>query len=574
MLEIEQPLQTTLFEEEPTQATQLAKSVAASIDIGAGGLFMPTLHDQQVGLGLSPDKLIIPRDYHSVVRMCYDFYQRGGSVARVIERLTEFSITEIRNGQRKTSDEANAYFRAVLHSRPSRLMRFLHTAALEYYLSGMVLPRVDFEVKKGFEISPDLIPNKEYTMPVFDLYVPLLVDIEWDGWGAKKFFIAVPDETRALIRSKGGKIKEQQERYKEMAIRYPSFVSKVALGAKKVEITDTDPILRKQISLNPYPTPYLFSVLESLVFKQQLRRMDYAVASRVINAILLVQEGDKDFPLSKETQGRLEEIKNQMLMRSTPGMQERLFALFTNHTVKLTWIHPDVQAMLDQDKYRQVNEELDEGLGFTRVLLTGTTRQGGQATEISTWAIQPQMEELRSMLIEWVSDLYHRCAELNKFRNTPSPAFKPVRLQDFVKTAAVFAQLFKEGNLSRTTRAEMAGLDLETETELMNDESKLMEGLPAFVPTPYSPLPPTMGPGGMQAPQGRPVGSQNVPVNNRNSGVKPSGQTPTSRVKAEISSESWDDETLLKKIAEWSEETGFTVTPDMILDKSDEVEET
>src|SRR5690349_7106020 len=57
--------------------------------------------------GILPEKLIIPREYHAVIQMCYDFYQRGGIVGTVVNRLTEMSMTAIVNGQRKTTDEAN-----------------------------------------------------------------------------------------------------------------------------------------------------------------------------------------------------------------------------------------------------------------------------------------------------------------------------------------------------------------------------------------------------------------------------------------------------------------------------------
>lgn len=130
-------------------------------------------------LGLAPEKLIIPRDFHSVVRLSYDFYQRGGIASTVINRLQELSITNLRNGQRKTGDEANTYFEAVLHRSPSRLMRFIRTMALEYYLSGLVLPRVDWQELPGEKISPKLKSGKLYQMPVFDLYPPLLVNVVW-----------------------------------------------------------------------------------------------------------------------------------------------------------------------------------------------------------------------------------------------------------------------------------------------------------------------------------------------------------------------------------------------------------
>lgn len=537
-----------------------------------GSFYMPYANDYSASLGLTPEKLIVPREYHAVIRMCYDFYQRGGIVATVVNRIAEFTITEIRNGQRDTSDEVNAYFNAVLHRNPSRLMRFLRKAALEYYLTGMVLPRVDWEPVKGSDVSPDLKKSKTYMMPKFDLYPQLLVEVKWAGWGEKTFWLKIPEKDVRLLRNGGSKIKEQQLKYQSWVENYPNFVNLVVTGADSIKLTDVDPILRKEVSITPYPTPYLFPVLEPLIFKQQLRRMDYAVASRVINAILLVREGSDDYPLVEENSANLDKLKEQILARAgNPMLMERLFILFSNHTTQLDWITPDVEAMLSQDKYRQVNEELEEGLGFTSVLLTGESRQA-QASEVSTWAIQPQMDEFRSMSIEWIQDIYEKAKELNKFTKVPDPAYRPIRLQDFVKTAAVFQALFAEGNVSRTTRDEMAGIDLETETELMKDEQPMLKGLPAFTPTPYSPLPPVVGGGG-----GRPIGSQNVPVNNRNSGVKPPGQKPLSKVKASQTSAQvdWmartvdlmDDEDVVELINIVATERGIKVTPEDIIDK-------
>lgn len=534
----------------------------------AGAFYLPYGHNNSA-VGITPEKLVVPKDYHTVLQMCYDFYQRGGVVATVVNRLAEFTITDIRNGQRDTSDEANNYYKAILHSKPSRLMRFLRNMALEYFLTGMVLPRVSWEELPGELIDPSLKASKTYWMPTFDLYPPMLVEARWEGWGRKSFWLKVPDKDIRLIRNGGSKIKEQQLKYQNYVDQYPIFVSQIMKGANTIEIVDTDPILRKEISVSPYPTPYLFPVLEPLIFKQQLRRMDFAVASRVINAILLIREGNDDYPLTEENAGNLEKLKAQIQARTgNPLLMERLFMLFSNHTTQMEWITPDLDALLNQEKYQQVNDELQEGLGFTTILLTGESRQA-QASEVSTWAIQPQMEEFRSMSIEWLRDLYIEAQDKNNFRNFPEPQYKPIKLQDFVKTAAVFAALFSEGNVSRTTRDDMAGIDFETEAELMKDESETAKGLPAFMPTPYSPLPPAIGGG---AGPGRPIGSQNVPVNNRNSGVKPKGQKPLSKVKAQVegNSEEFDlmnDEAVIELIDMIARGRGFKLTPDDIIDK-------
>jgi hypothetical protein len=221
--------------------------------------------------------------------------------------------------------------------------------------------------------------------------------------------------------------------------------------------------------------------------------------------------------------------------------------------------------MLDQDKYRQANEELSEGLGFARILVTGESRGTGTASEVSTWAIQPMMEELRSNLKEWITTLYEELSELNRFRNTPAPMFKPIRLQDFVKTAAVFSQLFTEGNLSRTTRNELVGTDFETEVELMRDELELMDGLPQFPAMPYSPQPAITGGPGATGKPGRPLGSQNVPINNRNTGVKPRNQKPLSKVKQ---ADMTDDE-LVEALIALAEERGIIIDTKIIEETPD-----
>jgi hypothetical protein len=564
---------------EPRQLALASVGIPGAVGNYPGNFYMPNGVDQiNQRLGVFPDKLIIPREYHAVIDMCYDFYQRGGIVGTVVNRLTELAMTTIVNGQRRTTDEGNAYFQAILHRRPSRLNRYIHTMALEYFLSGMILPRIEWEEIPGNELSPDLVPSKTYMVPVADMYPPKLTLVTWIGWGKKEFRLKIPDRDIRMIKNQGGKIKEQQYKYLLWKEQYPSMIQAVNKGENSIKL-DSDAILRKEVSFTEYPTPFLFNILEALTFKQQLRRMDYATASRIINAILLVTEGDKDFPITEETRGNLDALKQQIAAytNSASGTQ-RLFALFSNHTTKLSWIAPDVQAMLDQSKYQQVNEEIGEGLGLAKILITGESRNA-QASEVSTWAIQPMMEELREMILEWLSPVYEEAARKNGFRKTPIPIFTPIRLQDFIKTAAVFAAAFKEGNVSRTTRDQMMGLNFETELELMKDEKELMAELTSdgedFPEMPYNVLtPPGMGgiggglgrPAGSPNKGGRPTGTQNKPINKRNRGVSPKGE-PTSKL-AETDFESelglLPEEEFIELVNKVMEERGIYLTAEAV----------
>jgi hypothetical protein len=553
---------------------KLAEASVMDGGIGlTGGFYMPDKYNQSIGL--SPDKLIIPTAYHPLIRMCWDFYRRGGMASVVIDRIAELSITDLRNGQRKTSNEANYYFEAILHRAPSHLYRFIRMMALEYFISGMVLPKVEWKTVKGSELHPKLKPNKEYVVPIFDLYPPMLVNVEWVGWGRKTYYLMIPPEDLKVLKSPR-RNSQQQMRF-EMLNQFSLIMDAFVSGSNKVELKDIDPILRKENSLDPYPIPYLSKVLEALVFKQQLRRMDYAVASRIINAILLVQEGDKDFPLVEGERSNLDKLREQILARANnPMMMERLFTLFSNHTTKLTWITPDVEALLNQEKYKQSNEEVMEGLGFPVILVKGESK-GAQAAEVSTWAIQPQMEELRTMILEWLNPVYEMGSDLNNFRNTPSPSFTPIQLQDFIKTAAVFAQAYREGNVSRTTRDHSIGLDFETEVELMLDEVELMKELPKDFPDmPYNiQVVPENAPGtggNLQKNKtgGKKVGTKNSPVTKKSSGVKIQGQPvartspsdkPAKTSKSELEEvELWTDEEVFEALNAEAERRGLSIS--------------
>lgn len=536
---------------------------------GAGSFYFPgsTVDQQFQMLGISPEKLMIPRNYHAVIKMCYDFYQRGSAVATVINRLQEFTITDIRNSQSgKATTEANAYYNAVLYRSPSKLHRFLNNLALEYYLSGLLIPRVEYVDMKGRDVSPDLKPSKTYKFPLFDWYPPLLTYIEWSGWGKRAFYLKVPSSDLKLIRNTSGQdIKEQQlkQRMQMYETLFPMWVEDIKNGADRVLIPDPVYILRKETSYSPYPTPYLYNVLEALTYKQQLRRMDFSVASRVINAILLVQEGDKDFPITEETRDNLDELKAQILGRANnPALMERLFILFSNHTTKLTWIHPDVNVMLNQDKYREVNDEVIEGLGFSTTLISGSTGRSGLGAEVSTWALLPMMGLLRAEFIDWVSKQYEICGDLNGFRNTPTPEFRPINMQDSVKTAAVYAQAFKEGNLSRTTRDDMLGVNFDSEVELMEDELQAMKNLPPFPPMPYSAPPPGGLFGGGGTPPGQGPGAKTIngrPVGKQNPAVSPRA-TGTPKVGAAL----MEDEEVINLINKIAESRGIVITEDTL----------
>jgi hypothetical protein len=137
----------------------------------------------------------------------------------------------------------------------------------------------------------------------------------------------------------------------------------------------------------------------------------------------------------------------------------------------------------------------------------------------------------------------------------------------------MFQAAFLEGNISRTTRDESIGVDWETELELHADEVEKMKD----VKEPMGPTNMMAGAPGLQGLQGptngRPLGSQNVPVNNRNSGVRPPNQKPTSKLqKTAAENELMDDEAVIALIDKIAVARNIVVTPEMLTQIEDILE--
>jgi len=201
--------------------------------------------------------------------------------------------------------------------------------------------------------------------------------------------------------------------------------------------------------------------------------MDYAIAARVIAAIQLIRLGSDEFPTTDDNDFTF--IRNQMNFRTATGYQEKVFQLFANHTLQINWVYPDTQAMINREKYTSVEDDIIAGFGFPRTLITGETLrsnvQGG--SDLASFSPIATMDGIRAKLLNWTKGLYEEVKEKNGFKSTPIPQFEPMKLYSLRDLNNIGAALYKEGSLSRRSRLEAQGYDLDTEAERIKREDKL-----------------------------------------------------------------------------------------------------
>lgn len=468
-----------------TAVVKETKLVKASVNV----LTDPT----QTGLVFTNevDKMEIPKDYHKLIKTCRFFYKRDPIAGTVMNKMVDCAITPLTNRKQECSDEEYEVFNALTEM----LQEFFRNVCLEYLLSGLVIPHYEWARMKGSDLSQKLNSRRRVTVPDNIWFRdPATVTVKNSVIPNKKyFFVDVDARTIAFIKS-GGKYPDgtvDKKTYEELLKNYPEFVKAVkAMRGTKMQIPleNIRPILAKTLPEEAYPVPYMENALESLVHKRNLRKMDYAIAARVVSAIQLIKLGSDDFPCTDEAD--FDHIKNQMNYRTVAGQQERVYQLFANHTLSIEWVFPDTEAMINTEKYRAVEDDIIAAFGFPRTLITGETLrsnvQGG--SDFAAFSPIATMESIRDRLLEWTKGLYKEVMNKNAdIKHYPRPQFSPMRLYKLTDLNDIGQALWLEGNISRTSRQEQLGLDFETEIERKALEDKEMKEL-GIDPTPPMPF--------------------------------------------------------------------------------------
>ncbi len=445
---------------------------------------LPTLAGQN-----EPDKMVIPTDFHSRVALVRYFYELDPIANTVVDKIVEISISKLILDRNECTDDELSIYTSV----KSLFEDYLREAALEYLLSGLVVPQVSWEDKTPKELGISLtrrikLPAKSWVLDPAHLELKRIPMTPQVG-----VVMRIPPELKSFINEKGVLNGYKDiELYRFIVEHYPEVIGAIRRGESRVVLDNAFLIRRRNKTYDPYPTPYLLAALESLAFKRNLKKMDYSVASRVISAIQLIKLGNDEYPITEDDDDLLEDLKKEMLWRNNSKNIDRVFQLFANHTLEIDWIFPDTDAMLNREKYEAVNQDIFYALGFPRILVSGeTARSATSQAEFAMFSPAESMKRLRDHLLTWVDLLIDKIQEENNLEHKVMARFEELRLYDISKLATVAALLYENNALSLTSLANSAGYDFDKEAIMKKHEREVMEEyeIPEFPPKPFSPKP-------------------------------------------------------------------------------------
>ena len=396
--------------------------------------------------------------YHDAIQKCRFYYENDTIAGTVINRMVDIANTPIRNRHRKSTPESKAYFDAVARI----LTPLLKSIPLSYLIDGMAIPEYRTEIVLGNRIE-DSLGRTRYTVPK-TVWVRDCANITLlkSPLGDRIVYLKLSKEDINFITNQGKP--DREEEYNELVRLYPEYVLAVKNGETKFRI-DAMPIYRKLTSYNDYPIPFLRNSLEALSYRRRLKQMDRITSDRVINALRQISVGDKDYPADDD------DITAAKQAIEAQTNQESLLNVYTNHTIKIQWIIPDMNHLLDERKYSEANGDVFMGMGFPRLWAVGENEKSNTSdNKLASVGPISTLEDMRKDIIIWIKKLYSELADANGFLTYPEPYYMPINTADAQDLLQYAAQFVENRTISRDTVAQLFGTTYSDEIRQIKKE--------------------------------------------------------------------------------------------------------
>ncbi len=255
-------------------------------------------------------------------------------------------------------------------------------------------------------------------------YRKVLNDYELEAIKARKtdedkaLYKALPDDIKKLIDNKS---------WNSDGIWMPISIDKLY------------PIFYKKQPYQPFSVPFGYPVLRDLNHKEELKKIDQAIARTIDNVILLVTMGEK-----KDTEG------NGMNPLAMQKMQELLQTdsigrvLVSDYTTKMQFIIPEIGDILNPLKYQVVNQDIKEGL----LNILASDDKFGNAVMKSSIFLERLKEGRKAFLKEFLQREINKVCKGLGFKSVPVANFQEIDLKDEVQFSKIYTRLMEIGVLT------------------------------------------------------------------------------------------------------------------------------
>lgn len=322
--------------------------------------------------------------------------------------------------------------------------------------------------------------KNESSIPTgYTILNPQLVKIEGSLlFNSHTIELEAPDDLKDLLEKPSG---EQSPQEKELLKKLPNDF-KNEIKDKGSHTLDPDLVSQVTYRKQPYERyaiPRSAKVFSSLEYKKALRQADLSTLDGISNYILKITIGNDEYPVTDQR-----ELETVARLFDTPS---KSFDVVWNHTLEIEKIvSPEIDKILGQGKYLQVNDDISAGLALARSLLDGQGDSNASQISILLKGVMEEINYARRQVSRWLYSEYYRIAEVAGFDRFPKIRWDESVLKDTILYMNVIANLVDRRMLSYKTAHETLGFDYATEFNNMSKEiDHVQEGIFGIIGSPF-----------------------------------------------------------------------------------------
>jgi len=375
------------------------------------------------------------------VELCQKAYYNIPVFRNIIDLMTEFSCNNIffKKGSAKSRQFFEAYFDKInINDLQDRFFReyFRSGNVFVYKMSGNIEQEDLAKITQTFGLEA-----KASTVQLPVRYIILNpVDIETGGtvsFLSSKFYKIL--SSYELERLRNPKTNEDEEVLSALDPKLQEQIKKRTSTALNIEL---DPekfvaVFYKKQDYEPFAVPMGFPVLDDINWKEEMKRMDKAIARTMQQAVLLVTAGtepEKGGVNQKNLQALQTFFENESVGR----------VIIADYTTKIQFIIPEIANLLDPKKYEVVDRDIHIGLNN---ILVGDEKFANQSIKVKIF-VERLRQSRESFLKNFLIPEIKKIAQTIGLKNYPTPYFQDFDLDNDLEYSKLFTRMMELGILT------------------------------------------------------------------------------------------------------------------------------
>jgi hypothetical protein len=195
------------------------------------------------------------------------------------------------------------------------------------------------------------------------------------------------------------------------------------------------PVFYKKQDYEPFAIPFGYPVLDDINWKLELKKVDQAIARTVENVILLITMG------AEPDKGGIN-YKHLAALQSIFANEKAGRVLVSDYTTKAEFVIPDLNKVLGPEKYKIVNEDIQQGL---QNILFEDSKYANSA--IKTKLFIKRLDDARNEFLQFLQEEIEEVCDSFGLRDYPKAMFVKTDISDDAALQKITTRLIELGIL-------------------------------------------------------------------------------------------------------------------------------